>query len=182
MRESLKEAAGRVGVWARGKAEALDDRSRLLRIGAAEKRLAMREGDLAVRFTGEAPMGRPYELVIDARALLPALFARVRERISTKRFHGGVWNCPCGVCDLAERCASAPGPELVVTHVEAPDLPMGLPAEAVRSFICPVCGERPGAELRSEPDDAPGQIGSRMGWSIHCAAGHLLVRSGQIGS
>ncbi len=182
IRERLRGLTGRVAVWARGATEALEDKAKLLRLEAAERRLAMREGPLEVRFTGAAPMERSYELRVDARTLLAALIERVRERIATKSFRGGVWNCAGGVGNLAELCASAEGPELPIAEVDFPDFPMGLPPECVRSFVCPVCGERPGSEIRSEASDAPGGMGTGMGWAIHCSAGHLLIRSGRMGT
>lgn len=189
IRERLRGLTGRVAVWARGTAEALEDKAKLLRLEAAEKRLARREGPLEIRFTGAAPtiqlalpVKRSYELRVDARTLLPALIERVRERVATKSFHGGVWNCAGGVGNLADLCAAAKGPELAIAEADFPDFPMGLPSNSVRSFVCPVCGERPGSEIRSEASDAPGGIGTGMGWAIHCSAGHLLVRSGRMGS
>lgn len=182
IRQRLRDLTGRVGVWARGMAEALEDKAKLLRLEAAEKRLAMREGDIEIRFTGTAPMERSYELRVDAHALLPTLIARVRERIATKSFHGGVWNCAGGIGNLAELCASTTGHVLEITEEDFPDFPMGLPSGCVRSFVCPVCGERPGSEIRSEASDAPGGIGTAMGWAIHCSAGHLFIRSGRMGT
>lgn len=182
IRERLRSWSGRVGVWARGTAEALEDRAKLLRLEAAEKRLALREGDLAIRYTGAAPMDRTYVIVADARALVAALIARVRERIARKAFSAGVWTCAGGIANLAELCAIARASEVAVAEADVPDFPMGLPAECVRSFACPICGERPGAEIRSEASSAPSEIGSGMGWAIHCGAGHLLVRSGRMGT
>lgn len=189
IRERLRSWSGRpaswlckVGVWARGTAEALEDKAKLLRLEAAEKRLARREGDLAIRFTGAAPMDRTYVVVADARALVAALIARVRERLARKAFAAGVWTCAGGIANLAELCAAAGAPEIAVAEADFPDFPMGLPAECVRSFTCPVCGERPGAEIRSEASAAPAEIGSGMGWAIHCGAGHLFVRSGRMGT
>lgn len=182
VRERLRDLSGHVALWARGTAEALEDKAKLLRLDAAERRLAMREGDLLLRFTGTAPVDRSYELRVDARPLLAALIARVRQRIATKSFHGGVWNCAGGVGNLAALCAAATGPELSISEGEFPDFPMGLPPECVRSFVCPVCGERPGSEIRSEASDAPAELGTGMGWAIHCSAGHLLIRSGRMGS
>jgi len=189
IRERLRNLSGRVALWARGTAEALEDKAKLLRLEAAEKRIEMREGDLEIRFTGAAPtinlalpVDRTYELRVAARPLLAALIARVRERIATKSFHGGVWNCAGGVGNLADLCASAKGPELAISEADFPDFPMGLPPECVLSFVCPVCGERPGSEIRSEASAAPAELGTGMGWAIHCSAGHLFIRSGRMGS